>query len=132
MLLIYGSGLLFAALVLLCVARSVFDRLDTTDDEPSFGPTEAVGLGVTALLALGLSYFAQMLAADQGAATITEIAGALAAVAFAGAFVWRLTVGRGRAGPRSSVPEAPEGRPAHRGPGPSGRPGKAPGRKRAA
>ncbi|MBK0400937.1 hypothetical protein H0I76_17195 [Limibaculum sp. M0105] len=117
MLLIYGSGLLFAALMLLCAGRTLFARLDTTPGEASFGPTEAIALVFTALFAFGLSFYAQVLAVDQGPGTIAQVTGASLAVAVAAAVAWRIAGRLGHAGPPVTLPELPEGRPPRRGPG---------------
>lgn len=119
--LIYGSGLLFAALMLLCAGRTIFARLDATPGEASFGPTEALGIAFTALLAFGLSFIVQILAQDQGAATLAQIGAALAAVVAATVTIWKLAARLGAAGVKSTLPEMPEGRPTSRGPNGTGR-----------
>ncbi|MDT8343386.1 MAG: hypothetical protein RQ752_03025 [Thermohalobaculum sp.] len=130
MLLIYGSGLLLAALMLLGVARAIFARLDSEAGEPDFGPTEVMGFVITTLLAAGISFHVQAILADPGMATIAPVAASIGAVGAMAALAWRLLTRIARA--RGDASALPGGRPVRRGPGASGRPGEAPRRKRAA
>ncbi len=97
---IYGSGLLFAAFLLIAVGRLILSRPGASLSIDDFGVAESISLVFTGLVAFGVTEIVTTLAHDPGLVGASKMLVALGALAGATALVW---IALGRMFPRGAA-----------------------------
>jgi hypothetical protein len=85
---IYGTGLLFAAFVLVAVGRLVLSRPGASMSIDDFGVAETIALLFTGLVAFGVTEIATTVLRDWSLTSTLEMAAALGVLAVASVALW--------------------------------------------
>jgi len=104
---IFGSGLLFAAFLLVAVGRLVLSRAGASMSIDDFGVAEAISLGFTGLIAFGVTEIATTALHDWSLTSTLEMAAALGLLAVASVVIWGVLSRMFPRGPATSTDERP-------------------------